>query len=418
MAPPPKNSDSAAALQAAIDGNLSLLKELAGKVNLRDAEDAKGRNALHFAAVKGHLEVCRFLVEESGLDVNSVSGEGRLPVHCAAAGGSDSVLRYLLDHGGDPAVPDHRRSMPLHDAAELGHFEAVRLLLSKGVDVDPINYIGTPLHLAASKDQDQAVKILLEHGADPKRVVNHVFTPLFMAACCGHSLKCTKQLVEAGADVNFTCPWGPIILMEAVDDGLTDIVKFLLEAGADPNIANEDGRFPIMWAAGHGHRELVEILFPQTKPIPSIPDWSVDGILRAMKYLHLEVQDAALVAERLADAESQGKKAFANGEYFASIHYYGLAVDKDPLDATLFANMSLCWLRMREGERALEDARKCKMMRPGWSKAWYREGTALSFLKKYNEAIPAFMQAQKLDPTSDEIEKALTEAIEVVRSAP
>lgn len=27
--------------------------------------------------------------------------------------------------------------------------------------------------------------------------------------------------------------------MEAIDDGLTDIVKFLLEAGADPNMANE-----------------------------------------------------------------------------------------------------------------------------------------------------------------------------------
>ena len=39
--------------------------------------------------------------------------------------------------------------------------------------------------------------------------------------------------------MNFTCPWGPIILMEAVGDGLTDIVEFLLEAGADPNIANE-----------------------------------------------------------------------------------------------------------------------------------------------------------------------------------
>ncbi|CAN6356868.1 unnamed protein product [Urochloa humidicola] len=412
-----RNSDTASALQAAIDGDLLLLKEMASKVNLREAKDAKGRNALHFAAVKGHLEVCRFLVEKSGLDVNSVSAEGRLPVHNAAAGGSESVLRYLLDHGGDPTVLDSKRSTPLHDAAELGCHEAVRLLLSRGVDVDPINYTGTPLHLAASKGQDQAVKLLLEHGADPNRVVNHVFTPLFMAACCGQSFECTKLLVEAGADVNFTCPWGPVILMEAVDDRLTDIVKFLLESGADPNIANEDGKVPIMWAGGHGNRELVEILFPRTKPIPSIPDWSVDGILRATKYLHLEAQDAALVRKRIADAKSLGKEAFGKGEYFAAIHYYGLALDKAPHDATLFANMSLCWLRMSEGEHALSDAQKCKMMRPGWSKAWYREGAALSLLKNYSGAINAFMEALKLDPTSDEIEKALRETMEAVRSA-
>ena len=39
--------------------------------------------------------------------------------------------------------------------------------------------------------------------------------------------------------MNFISPSGPSILMEAVDNGLTDIVKFLLEAGADPNIADE-----------------------------------------------------------------------------------------------------------------------------------------------------------------------------------
>lgn len=55
-------------------------------------------------------------------------------------------------------------------------------------------------------------------------------------------------------------------------------------------LAMQDGKIPIMWAAGHGNRELVELLFPLTKPIPSIPDWSVDGIIRAMKYLHLEAQ--------------------------------------------------------------------------------------------------------------------------------
>nr|CAB3462529.1 unnamed protein product [Digitaria exilis] len=382
MAPAARNSDSAVALQAAVDGDLPLLKNMASKVDLRDAKDAKGRNALHFAAVKGHLEVCRFLLEESGLDVNSTTEEGDCDeLRNEILPFSESVLEYLLDRGGDPLVTDCRRSTPLHDAAEYGRCEAVRLLLSKGVDVEPMNYFGTPLHLAASKDQDGAVKILLEHGAD------------------------------AGADVNFTCPWGPVILMEAVDDGLTDIVEFLLEAGADPNIANEDGKIPIMWAAGHGNRELVELLFPLTKPVPSVPDWSVNGIIRAMKYLHLEAQDAVLVGKWIADAKSLGKEAFAKGDYFAAIHYYGLVVDKDPLDATLFANMSLCWLRMGEWEHALSDARKCKNMRPGWSKAWYREGAALSFLKRYKEAIIAFMQAQDLDPTSDEIYKALRAAM-------
>jgi len=39
--------------------------------------------------------------------------------------------------------------------------------------------------------------------------------------------------------VNFISPRGPILLMEAVNRGLTGIVKFLLEAGADPNIPDK-----------------------------------------------------------------------------------------------------------------------------------------------------------------------------------
>jgi len=296
------------------------LSEKASKANLREAKDALGRNALHVAAGKGHLEVCRFLVEESGLDVNSTASgsafescaSGAVPacqchwrhsslvvvggtlvhlaaVHLAAVGGHERVLEYLLDRDVDPGVPDANGSMPLHHAAEQGHCEAVRLLLSKGVDVDPVNHLGTSLHLAAAKDRDQVVKILLEHGADPNKVVNHVYSPLMMA-CCGHSLKCMQLLVQAGAGVNFISPSGPSILMEAVDNGLTDIVKFLLEAGADPNIADEDGKIPIMSAAVQGHRELVEILLPKTRPIPYVPDWSVDGIIRSMKYLRFVVQ--------------------------------------------------------------------------------------------------------------------------------
>jgi ankyrin repeat protein len=38
----------------------------------------------------------------------------------AALVGNVQVMRYLLDHGADPAMPQERGSTPLHNAAEEG----------------------------------------------------------------------------------------------------------------------------------------------------------------------------------------------------------------------------------------------------------------------------------------------------------
>ncbi|XP_021302360.1 serine/threonine-protein phosphatase 6 regulatory ankyrin repeat subunit B [Sorghum bicolor] len=378
------------AVRAAVAGDLRLIKEMATTMDLRRGMGRNGRNMLHFSATAGVLDFCRFLVEEAGFHPNSVSAEGETPIFTAteADGGGAaivSVVRYLIERGGDPAKPDAKGCTPLHKAAEFGHVEVVRLLLSKGVPVDPIERRGTPLHLAAVTDNHQSLKLLLDHGADPNRVVTRIFSPLLMA-CIGHSFKCLKLLVEAGADVNF--------------------------AGADPNIPDGNGRLPIMLAATREKRELVEILLPQTKPIPFVPDWSVDGIIRAMKLIQSS-EPRELVEKRLADAKAQGKEAFADGHYVAAAYYYMRAKEIDPNDATVFSNLSLCWLRLREGEQALAYARQCKALRPDWSKAWYREGMALSFLENYEGAVNALHEALKLDPASNEIKEALREAVEV-----
>jgi ankyrin repeat protein len=95
---------------------------------------------LHAAAAMGRLEVCKFLAEELGLDVNSTSTEGgcavvfntaywwlmhashvgEMPMLLAAVDGNVPVLQYLLSRGGDLAAPTSRGSTPFHNAVEHG----------------------------------------------------------------------------------------------------------------------------------------------------------------------------------------------------------------------------------------------------------------------------------------------------------
>jgi len=92
-----------------------------------------------------------------------------------------------------------------------------------------------------------------------------------------------------------------------------------------------------------------------------------------------------------------------------------MAIDLDPDDATLFSHRSLCRLRLGNEKKALTDAVACKSMRPGWSKACYREGAAQMLLKDYEKACGAFLDGLKLEPENVEIESALWKAVESLK---
>lgn len=120
---------------------------------------------------------------------------------------------------------------------------------------------------------------------------------------------------------------------------------------------------------------------------------------------------------RVTDLKSRAKEAFAKKDYHAALYFFGRVIEINPFDATMFSNRSLCWLRMREGERALSDAQRCRQLIPGWCKGWYLEGTALNFMEDYQGATDAFMEALKLDPENDEIKRALGKTNNVVPEA-
>uniref|UniRef100_A0A0D3F5C4 Uncharacterized protein n=1 Tax=Oryza barthii TaxID=65489 RepID=A0A0D3F5C4_9ORYZ len=84
-------------------------------------------------------------------------------------------------------------------------------------------------------------------------------------------------------------------------------------------------------------------------------------------------------------------------------------------DATLYSNRSLCFLHMGDGDKAYGDAYTCRMMRPDWPKACYRQGAALMLLKEYQKACDALLDGFKMDPGNSEIENALREAMESLK---
>ncbi|XP_073354543.1 uncharacterized protein [Aegilops tauschii subsp. strangulata] len=412
MAPPPTSGpQQRRLLQAAADGDLRLFKSIAsaldgGKGRVKEAVEAVrncGAGALHTAAGRGRTPMCAYLVEELGVDVNAADDKGATPLTYALRWRAVDTVRYLFDHGADAEKPGEQGFTPLHVAAGAGLCEMIEVLLSKGADVNCFSYRGTLLHSAIIGKQVAAVKLLLDHHADCNKPVSLHYTPL-IAALHARSLKCVKLLIEAGADAKGVPPLTPLVV--AANDGLTDFYEPLLRAGADPDVRDDGGQLPIEIAARNNRRKDVEILFPVTSHIPYVRDWSVDGILAYVKSVPKE-EDDPLYKMGPAYLKLEGTKAYKRKDYVSAINFYSMAIKLNPGDVTLHSNKSLCWINLGEGDKALEDAEFCRMIRPDWPKACYRQGAAQMLLKNYEKACEAFQDGLKLDPTNVEIENAL-----------
>ncbi|XP_047084954.1 ankyrin-3-like [Lolium rigidum] len=177
-------------LDAAIDGDIGSFKRFAralhkGSGHLRDTvegvrtedEDTRGLGALHLAAGSGKLDMCRYLVEVLGVDVDAVDHGGRTPLIQAIYNEKVNTAKYLLDQGAnqDKTSDDGQ-------------------LLERGAYPDPVNGCGTPLHIVAAECDDRSMKILLDHNADYNKMVNGMTSLYF--AINATSVKCVKLLVE------------------------------------------------------------------------------------------------------------------------------------------------------------------------------------------------------------------------------
>lgn len=106
-----------------------------------------------------------------------------------------------------PASQGDEQWMPLHEAAEAGHAEAVALLLDRGVHPDcrtrfttPMHARQTALHLAASEGHQEVMRLLIQAGAEVEVRDALQRSPLWWAARHHHA-PCVSRLLRRGAGV-------------------------------------------------------------------------------------------------------------------------------------------------------------------------------------------------------------------------
>lgn len=118
--------------------------------------DASGRMLLQKLCDKGDYEGASELIKQ-GADVNDRDYAGNTALHDAALKGHIDIVRLLLDNGAEIDIRSGVTDLdtPLIDAASHGHVDIVKLLLDRGADPRIYNAQGkTALDFADQDDSD------------------------------------------------------------------------------------------------------------------------------------------------------------------------------------------------------------------------------------------------------------------------
>jgi len=85
-------------LDAALEGELDLVIQTSKQVPDLNASHDECVTALHNAAVAGHYEVAKYLIE-AGCDINVQDSDGWTPLHCAASCNNLPLVKLLIENG-------------------------------------------------------------------------------------------------------------------------------------------------------------------------------------------------------------------------------------------------------------------------------------------------------------------------------
>jgi len=157
-----------------------------------DSNTRLSESPLHYAAVKGNLDVMRIFIK-SPLDFNSKDVHGHTALHLACENRHTKILKLILNHSEEKGIDMNIASVggwtPLHRACYMGNTEFLKILLenhqSKDIDLNATDdFDRTPIHLACAYEEFKIVELLVKNadkGIDLEAKDDEGRTPLMLA---------------------------------------------------------------------------------------------------------------------------------------------------------------------------------------------------------------------------------------------
>jgi len=208
------------------------------------------QSALRMAVSLDELELVRELAEPGAQALRALDGAGQSLLAHAAEGDAVRVAEWLLANGADPDQAGCLGWTPLQRAVSHNSVRVARLLRDAGAELESEE---GPLITEATAE---TIPLLLDAGADIDGFDDCGNCPLVDAVESG-DLDLVRYLLDRGATVDNRDSSDKTALQRAADLEEAAIVKLLLKRGADPNIQDLDGYRTLDYAKSKYLQQLV-----------------------------------------------------------------------------------------------------------------------------------------------------------------
>lgn len=269
--------------EAVRKGDISVIKDLANKIDINQTSVDCYFNTLMMAAQHGHEEIVKFVLKIPGIKINDQVGPFRwTALYFAASNGHENILKLLLE-------------LP-------------------GIDINAmVGYDGiTALLEAIEQDQTNIVNILLK---TPGIIVNPYGKNIFVWAVKNKKKKIYNYFLN-NIDINHQYINGQTVLMSLVnvflDNPWIDIIKQVLAyPDLDINAQDNEGNTALMIAAINSVRgtEIIELLL------------SVPGI--NINIQNKEGKNAIMILDDIVNAPPSARRPrFSKAGYVAAMQLF------------------------------------------------------------------------------------------------